>query len=57
MLDLTFKMSNVARKQLGIQTEVVMNNDKHAVLPIHDLYVCQQVMQALVPSSYWQFVS
>ena len=34
-------MSNAAKKQLGIQPEVVRNNDKHAVLPTHDLYVGQ----------------
>ena len=37
-------MSNAARKQLGIQPEVVRNNDKHAVLPMHDLHVGQDVM-------------
>ena len=37
-------MSNDAREQLGIQSEVVRNSDKHAVLPMHDLYVGQQVI-------------
>ena len=37
-------MSNAARKQLVIQPEVVMSIDKHAVLPIHDLHVGQDVM-------------
>ena len=37
-------MSNAARKQLGIQPEVVRNSDKHAVLPMHDLHVGQDVM-------------
>ena len=37
-------MSNAARKQLGIQPEVVRNNDRHAVLPMHDLHVGQDVM-------------
>ena len=37
-------MSNAARKQLGIQPEVVMNNDKHAMLPMHDLHLGQDVM-------------
>ena len=39
-----FPMSNAARKQLGIQPEIVSNNDKHAVLPTHDLHVGQDVM-------------
>ena len=37
-------LSNADRKQLGIQSEVVRNNDKHTVLPMHDLHVGQQVM-------------
>ena len=37
-------MSNAARKQLGIQPEVIRNIDKHEVLPTHDLYVGQNVM-------------
>ena len=37
-------MSNTARKQLGIQPEIIRNSDKHAVLPMHDLHVVQQVM-------------
>ena len=55
-------MSNAARKQLGIQPEVVRNNDKHAVLPTHDLHVGQDVIyqdsmkQALVPSCNPKFV-
>ena len=32
-------MSNAARKQLGIQPEVLRNIDKHEVLPILDLHV------------------
>ena len=36
-----FHMSNAARKQLGIQPEVVRNSDKHAMLPMHDLLVGQ----------------
>ena len=32
-------MLHAARKQLGIQPEVVRNSDKHAVLPTHDLHV------------------
>ena len=37
-------MSNATRKQLGIQPEIIRNNDKHAVLPTHDLHRGQQVM-------------
>ena len=37
-------MSNTARKQLGIQFEVLRNIDKHEVLPTHDLHVGQSVM-------------
>ena len=37
-------MSNAARKQLGIQPEIVRNTDKHTALPTHDLHVGQQVM-------------
>ena len=39
-----FPMSNVARKQLGIQPEVIRNIEKHQVLPTHDLHVGQSVM-------------
>ena len=31
--------SNAARKQCGIQSEVFRNNNKHEVLPTHDLHV------------------
>ena len=34
-------MSNAARKQLAIQPEVIKNNDKHAVLPTHNVHVGQ----------------
>ena len=37
-------MSKAARKQLGIQPEVLRNSDKHEVLPTHDLHVGQSVM-------------
>ena len=49
-------MINAAKKQLGIQPEVVRNSDKHEVLPTHAIYVAHHVMfprfhkQALVPS-------
>ena len=46
-------MSNAARKQLGIQPEVVGNTNKHAALPTHDLYVGQQVMYQDSTSKYW----
>ena len=37
-------MSNAARKQLGIQPEVIRNIGKHEVLPTHDLSLGQSVM-------------
>ena len=37
-------MSNAARKQLGIQPEVLRNNDKHEVLSTHDLHVGPSIM-------------
>ena len=46
-------MSNAARKQLGIMPEVVRNNDKHAVLPTHDLHVGQDVMHQDSASKHW----
>ena len=46
-------MSNAVRKQLGIQPEVIRNNDKHAVLPAHDLHVGQQVMHQDSASKHW----
>ena len=32
-------LPNAARKQLGIQPEIIRNSDKHAVLPTHNLHV------------------
>ena len=46
-------MSNAARKQPGIQPEVVRDNDKHAVLPMHDLHVGQDVMYQYSASRNW----
>ena len=46
-------MSNAARKQFGIQPEIVRNTDKHPALPIHDLHVAQQVMYQDSTSKYW----
>ena len=46
-------MSNAARKQLGIQPQVVRNNDKHAVLPTHNLHVGQDVMYQDSASKHW----
>ena len=37
-------MSNAAKKQLGIQPEVIRNIDKLEVLPTHDQHVAQSVM-------------
>ena len=36
-------MSSAAMKQLGIQSEVIRNIDKHQHLHTHDLYVGQHV--------------
>ena len=46
-------MYNAARKQLGIQPEVVRNNDKHAVLPTYDLLVGQDVMYQDSTIKHW----
>ena len=46
-------MSNAARKQLGIQPEIIRNSDKHAALPTHDLNVGQHVMYQDSTSKYW----
>ena len=37
-------LSNAARKQLGIEPEVIRNIDKHEALPTHDLHVGQNVI-------------
>ena len=36
--------SSTSRTQIGIQPEVARNNDMHAVLPMHALYVGQQMI-------------
>ena len=46
-------MSNAARKQLGIQPEIIKNSDKHAALPTHDLNVGQHVMCQDSTSKCW----
>ena len=46
-------MLNAARKQFGIQPEVIRNNDKHAGLPMHDLHVDQDVMYQDSTSKCW----
>ena len=46
-------MSHATRKQLGIQTEIVRNNDKHAVLPMHDLHVGQDVLYQDSARNHW----
>ena len=46
-------MSNAARKQLGIQPEVLRNIDKHEVLPIHDFHVGQSVMYQDSVTNQW----
>ena len=46
-------ISNVARRQLGIQSGAVRNNDKHAVLPTHDVHVGQDIMYQDSASKHW----
>ena len=46
-------MSNAARKQLGIQPEIVRNTDKHQALHTHGLHVGQQVMYQDSTSKHW----
>ena len=46
-------MSNAAKKQLGIHPELNRNSDKHAVLPMHDLHVSQQVVYQDSTSKHW----
>ena len=46
-------MSNAARKQLGIQPEVLRDIDKHEVLSTHDLHVEQTVRYQDTTSKQW----
>ena len=46
-------MSDLARKQLGIQPEIIRNPDKHAALPTHDLNVGQHMMYQDSTSKHW----
>ena len=46
-------MSNTARKQLGIQPEVLRKIDKYEVLPTHDLHVGQSVMHQDSVTKQW----
>ena len=46
-------MLNAARTQVGIQSEVIRNNDKNAMLTMHDLHVGQQVMYQDSASKCW----
>ena len=46
-------MSHAARKQLGIQSEVIRNSNKHVALPTHDLHVGQHVMFQDSTSKHW----
>ena len=45
-------MSKAARKQIGTDPEVI-RNCKHAVLPMHDLYVGQNAMFQDSTSRHW----
>ena len=53
MLDLTFLCQNEARKQLGIQPEIIRNSDKHAALPTNDLNVSHHMMYQDSTSKLW----
>ena len=46
-------MSKAARKQLGIQPEIIRNSDKHVTLLTHDLNVGQHVMYQDSTSKCW----
>ena len=46
-------MSNAARKQFGIQPEVIRNIDKHEQLPTHDLHVGKHIMYQYSASKLW----
>ena len=46
-------MSNAARKQLGIQPEVIRNIDKHEVLPTHDQHVGKSIMYQDSVTKQW----
>ena len=37
-------MPNAARKQFGIQPEMIRNSDKHAALPTHDVLLCMAML-------------
>ena len=46
-------LSTAARKQIGLQPEIIRNSDKHAALPTHDLYADQQAMFQDSKSKHW----
>ena len=46
-------LSNAARKQLGIQPEIVRNTGKHPALTTHDLHLGQQVMYQDSTKKHW----
>ena len=46
-------MSNAARKQLGVPSEVLRKSEKHEVLPSHDYHVGQCVMYQDDTSKQW----
>ena len=46
-------MSNAARNQLGIQSEVLRNIDKYEKSPTHDLHVDQHVMYQDSVTKWW----
>ena len=46
-------MSNAARKQLGLDSELLRNKHKNEHLPLHDLHVGQDVMFQDATSKWW----
>ena len=50
MLDLSCQ-SNAARKQFGIQPEVIRNIGKHKMLPTHDSSLCQEMRSYKITTS------
>ena len=46
-------MSNSARRQLGLEAEKVRTKTKNENLPLHDLYLSQDVMMQDPTSKWW----
>ena len=46
-------MSNAARKQLGLDSELLSHKHKNEHLPLHDLHLGQDVMFQVATSKQW----